>query len=440
MNTPSETEERSERKPLDYLKIFFRRKWLIVIPAVLGIIGGIVGANTLPRVYEASTLILVEEGRIINPLIQGLAVSTSVAQRLAILREQILGWDRINQLITKLDLAKDVKTQLEFEKLVKRLRLAIKVKLYGQNIVSILHEEKDPVKAMNIVKTITNIFIEENLRQQNKESENAIAFINEELALYKKKLKQSEVSAMEDELKKLLVDSTEKHPMVIELNKKIAKAKKEIDEGNYEVSPSSVAETDAELKALREELKQLRGESATSSLEANDSGANRSRLATNTNEKIYKLLLLERVDNVAKEDANVNRKLYNVLLERLETAKITQRLEASKEGTRYTILDPARLPLKPVKPNKFGVLMLGAFIGLCGGVGLVSVVELLDHSFLNIDEAKKFFELPILGATSRITTQDDLKVQRSRNIKITIISIAIGVLLLVVIIFNLISG
>ncbi|OGL94200.1 hypothetical protein A3H12_04735 [Candidatus Uhrbacteria bacterium RIFCSPLOWO2_12_FULL_47_9] len=434
------------KHPLDYVKTVFRRKWLIIIPAVIGIIGGIIAADILPKEYETSTLILVEEGRVINPLIQGLAVSTSVAQRLAVLREQILGWDRINQLITKLDLAKNVKTQYDFENLVKQLRAKIQVKLYGNNIIRISYEQKDPARSMNVVKTITDIFIAENLRQQSKESENAINFINEELDLYKKKLKQSEVAGMEDQLKKLLVDSTEKHPMVIELRKKIAKVKQEVEEGNYEVSTGSIADSGEELKKLKEELKQLQDDSSSSGSAAPVSaagkgGENRSMLASNTNEKIYKLLLLEKVDNVAKEDTNVNQKLYNELLKRLETAKITQRLEASKEGTRYTILDPARMPLKPTKPNRPLVLLMGLFVGLCSGVGLAFGVDILDNSFLGVDQAKAHLELPILGAVSKIITRADLQAQKVRNKRITGISVLVSVVLLIVIIFNvLIAG
>ena len=216
-----DTQSTSERRPLDYLKIVCRRKWLLVISLVLGVIGGLIAGNTMPRIYRASTLMLVEEGRIINPLIEGLAVSTSTAQRLAILREQILGWDRINQLIKKLNLAKEVRNQLEFEDLVKRLRKNIIVRLHNRNIISISYEDKEPLQAQNIVKTVADIFIAENLRQQNRETDVAISFINDQLVLYQKKLKQSEISAMEDRLNELLVDSTDKHPMVVELRKKV---------------------------------------------------------------------------------------------------------------------------------------------------------------------------------------------------------------------------
>lgn len=428
-----------QKKPLDYVKIIFRRKWLVIIPTVIGIIGGIIAANTLPKIYRASTLILVEEGRIINPLVKDLAVSTSTEQRLAVLREQILGWDRINQLIRTLNLAKDVNSQLQFEELVKNLRKGIKVNLYSENIISILYDGKDAEQAKNIVQTITDIFIAENLRQQSKETENAITFINDQLNLYQKKVKQSEVAAMEEKLKALLVDSTAKHPMVIELKKQIDAVNDELAKGDYSVRETSLADSDTELKALKEELKDIKSELSTSSLDASDAGVNRSRFAATTNDKLYKLLLLDKINQVTSpEDINVNKMLYDKLLERLETAKITQSLEASKEGTRYTVLDPTRLPLKPVKPNKALVLLMGIFIGSCAGGGLVFIAEMLDHSFLGVDEANAFLELPVFGAISKIVTIDDLKLQKLRNARITLVSVITALALIFVIMFNIV--
>ena len=426
------------KKPLDYLKIFFRRKWFIIIPTVLGILGGLVAGNMMPKIYEASTLILVEEGRVGNPLMQGLAVSTSTAQRLGVLREQILGWDRVNQLINSLSLAKDIQNQLQFENLVKSLRKNIIVRPRGNNVISISYEGMDPQQAQNIVKTITDIFIAENLRQQNKETDDAIAFINDQLGLYKKKLKQGEISDMEDQLNKLLVDSTDKHPMVIELRKKIATTKEEMEKGNYEVKVNDLASSDTELKKMRGELKQMRESLSTPSIDSMSGGANRAKFAASTNEKLYKLLLLERIDMVASRDSSVNERLYNVLLERLETAKITQRLESSKEGTKYTILDPARLPLKPVSPNKMLLLLTGLFLGGCFGIGVVFTMELLDRSFIGIDEAKTFLELPILGAVSKIITQTDMKIQRMNRFKIAVLSIVLGIVLVIAIIYNVV--
>jgi len=429
-----------QKKPLDYLKVFFRRKWFIIIPTLIGLIAGIVAVNVLPRVYQASTLVLVEEGRVINPLIEGLAVSTSVAQRLTILREQILGWDRINQLISKLGLANNVRSQKEFEGLVKHLRKNIRVTLRGHNIIHIVYRGEDPENAKNIVKTITDLFIAENLNQQERETDNAISFINDQLALYQKKLKQGEITEMQEKLSTLMLDSTGKHPMVIELNKKIEAGKKDLELGRYRLDSADSDTQSSEIKSLKEELKGFREELTTSSLDANKGGANRAKLASATNEKLYKLLLLERVNTVTSADAGVNKKLYDELLSRLETAKITQRLEASRDGTRYTVLDPARMPLTPVAPNKLYVLMAGIFFGMCTGMGLVFLMEMLDRSFLSVEESRAHIDLPFLGAISKIVTEKDVALQKVRNIRITGASVLVGLTLFVVIVFNVLLG
>ena len=149
-------------------------------------------------------------------------------------------------------------------------------------------------------------------------------------------------------------------------------------------------------------------------------------------------MLIDKLGDVVARDAKVNEQLYNILLERLETAKITQSLEASKEGTRYTILDPARLPLKPIKPNKIIILMMGLFLGVCAGVSSVFISEMLDHSFLDVEGAKAALGIPVLGAISKIVTQADIRAQKMRNIQITGISLMMTVLLVMAIIFNVI--
>jgi len=140
-------------KPIDYVKTIFRRKWFIIVPTVIGLVGGLIAGNVLPKVYESSTLMLIEEGKIINPLIQGIAVSTTIAQRTAVLREQIVGWDRLLQLIKSLNLAKDVKNQSQFEALVRKLRGNIIVRLRANNVIGISYRSSDALQSKNVVQT-----------------------------------------------------------------------------------------------------------------------------------------------------------------------------------------------------------------------------------------------------------------------------------------------
>lgn len=423
------------RHPVDYLKVFFRRKWLFVPPIFLGLVISIVMCFVLPPTYESSTVILVEEEKIINPLIQDLAVSTSVLQRMQTLKEQILSWTSLVELTKKLDLAKDAQTQLQFENLIKGLRKNILVNMRGPNLIRLSYFGKNPQETQLITKTLTDIFIEENMRSQTKETDVAINFIKDQLQLYKRKIKESEIASMEEQLTKLLADSTEQHPVVKELRQKINAAVKELDSGEYKVSEFLQPKASPVLQALQKEIEKLaQPEPATgvASIDQNAYAQNNND-SSDSNVNIYRLLLMDKLDSVLARDMKVNDNIYNMLLQKLETAKITQRLEASKEGTRYTILDPPRLPLEPSKPNKVLVLFLGLFLGAVSGTGLVFGKEFMDNSVLDIEDAKQSFELPVLGAISRLTTQEELDKEKYGKKKLVVISLTSAAVLIFIV-------
>jgi polysaccharide biosynthesis transport protein len=422
--------------PMDGFKIFFRRKWLLIVPTYIGLVLGIIVCFIMPPVYQANTLIMVEEEKIINPLIQGLAVSTTAAQRMENIKEQILGWNSLSELAKKLGLDKNAQTQPQFESLIKELKDGISVDMVkGSNTIKIAYFGKNPEQARLITKTLSDILVERNLRSQTKETNLAIDFINEQLGVYKRKIKETEVADLEDQLKNLLVDSTEEHPLVRELRHKLSIAKKELETGEYKVASSDKVVDGSVYKVLQQELdKIIEGKAGV------PGGQPTYTSNDNKGETVYKTVLADRLDSVAMaRDKNVNENIYNMLLQKLETAKITERLEASKQGTRYSIIDPPRLPLKPASPNKPLIIFLGAFLGACVGTGMVLGKEFMDQSFLDIEDAKQNLELPVLGAISRLTTQEEIAEEKEKQKKLvkTVLSYSVA-LILVAILFSLI--
>lgn len=422
-----ELEVSQSRNPADYLKIFFRRKWLIIAPAFVGLVLGIVAAFLLPPEYESYTVILVQEEKSLNPLMQGLAVSTSVADRMKTIKEQLLGWNSLVSLTQKLNLDKRAENQGQFEALVLGLRRNIDVSVKGANLIRISYSGKNPKETQLVAKTMTDILLEENMKAQTKETDVAIGFIKDQLELYKRKIKESEISDLEDQLKRLLVDSTEEHPLVKELRYKIAVAKKELASGDYEMPKSSKPADEQTATLIKSELDKLTGGTSAAAMSAADPRAPPS----DPNTSIYKMMLMDKLDSVLARDMQVNENIYNMLLQKLETAKITQRLEASKQGTRYTIIDPPRLPLQPSKPNKPLVIFISFFLGCALGIGCVFGREFMDKSFLDIEDAKNSLELPVLGGISRLTTQEEIDKEKSKQ-KV-LITIGLGSALVVII-------
>lgn len=415
------------RNPVDYLKVFFRRKWLFIAPLFIGLVLSILACFLLPLSWQSSAIILVEEEKIINPLIQNLAVSTTAVQRMQSIREILLGWNSLVELTKKLGLDKDAQTQSQFENLILGLRKNIDVRMRQPNIIQISYIGKNPQQTQIVAKTLTDILVEKNMESQTKETDVAIKFIKEQLAIYKRKIKESEIAKLEEELKKLVMDSTEQHPLVRELRGKIAIARKELESGEYEVKGGDQLILDSTREAMKQELDKIISQEKDVYSGANAYAA---ESIHDPNVSIYKLLLMDKVDSSLARDMNVNENIYNMLLQKLETAKITQRLETSREGTRYTIIDPPRTPLKPIKPNKALVVFMGLFLGLFSGAGLVLGREFMDHSFLDIEDAKQNLELPVLGAISRLTTQEEIDKEKYIKKKLIIIALVSSAVLI----------
>ncbi|MFH1413468.1 MAG: GNVR domain-containing protein [Candidatus Omnitrophota bacterium] len=416
------------RNPLEYLRVFFRRKWLFASPIFVCLVISIMACFLLPPLYESSTTIMVEEEKIINPLIQNLAISTAASQRMDSIREVLLGWNSLVELTSRLDLAKNIKTQVDFEGFIEDLRDNISVRMKQWNVIVISYVGGDPQQTQLVAETLTDILVSRNMESQTRETDVAIDFIQEQLVIYKRKIKESEISDLEDQLKNLLIDSTEQHPVVIELRQRLDSAKADLKSGEFDIAVSGEPVSESARKALKTQLDRII-ETETRALTI-PSNITR-QPPQDSSDAIYKLLLMDKVGTSNARDIDVNERIYQMLLERLETAKITQRLEVSKEGTRYTIIDPARLPLKPTQPNRIKVIFLGLMLGGFAGTSLVFSREFLDRSFLDIEDAKQELNAPVLGAISRVTTQREIDKEKNRRITLVTVSLVVSFLLII---------
>jgi len=207
-----------------------------------------------------------------------------------------------------------------------------------------------------------------------------------------------------------LIDSTEEHPMVKDLRAQINQKMEELKKENLQYSEDaklSSSSTNPLIEQIQKTLDSIGGDkTAADSAKAEGAGDDKA---------LYKVALIDKLDNVMARDFSVNETIYNTLLQRLETAKITQRLQSSQEGTKYTIIDPPRVPLAPIEPNVPLVIVIGLFLGTVVGGGLILMVEFLDRSFLDVQEASEFLGVPLLGVISKINTVESLYEVKEKN-------------------------
>jgi len=101
---------------------------------------------------------------------------------------------------------------------------------------------------------------------------------------------------------------------------------------------------------------------------------------------------------VLKRDVDVNKGLYDSLLQRLNEVSVS----ASNKATNIQILDKAILPKSPFKPNLTFNVILAIIFGLTGGIGIVFLVEYFDNSIKDTDDIEKKADLPMLGVIPHI--------------------------------------
>lgn len=119
-------------------------------------------------------------------------------------------------------------------------------------------------------------------------------------------------------------------------------------------------------------------------------------------------------------DNRVNENIYEMLRMKVEENRLTAE-EVKEKGTKYTILEKARLPLKPSKPQILLTSIVAFILGALSGFGCVFLAEFADHSFRGVEDAKRFLELPILGAIPTIADGNSLMATRRQRRRIAIV-------------------
>jgi polysaccharide chain length determinant protein (PEP-CTERM system associated) len=93
---------------------------------------------------------------------------------------------------------------------------------------------------------------------------------------------------------------------------------------------------------------------------------------------------------------------YTNLLAKSENARMSANLERRQIGEQFRVLDPARLPERPVSPNRPQINAMGVFGGLAAGIGLVLLLEYRDRSLRTEADVRTALGLPVLAVIRRM--------------------------------------
>ena len=311
-------------------------------------------------------------------------------------------------------------------------------------LVKVVFNTPDPALSARLANTHAQVYIRQGLGLRTQANEEAQRFLQEKLVELKGRIGQSEAALNNYRRERKIVSLDDKENMVVErlsdLNKRVTEAEAErigleaqiraIRKQDYKSLPAISASPI--VQTLKQQLAQREGEVAQLStlvkpghprLDGMKAQVEETRrqlmgeihkvvrgvestyvVATAKESALRDKMERQKAESLGLKDAAVqyailarevdtNRQLYDSVLQRMKETGVAAELRASN----VSIIDKAQPPHTPSKPQKKKTLLLGALIGLIGGVGLALVLEYLENTLKTPEEVERYLRLPHLG-------------------------------------------
>jgi capsular exopolysaccharide synthesis family protein len=119
-----------------------------------------------------------------------------------------------------------------------------------------------------------------------------------------------------------------------------------------------------------------------------------------------------------------NRQAYIMIMQKAKQAE----LDRVFSGSNISILSPPSVPLGAVSPNKGRIVLIGALLGLLGGIGFALVIDHFDTSAQKPQDVEKLLNVPILGTLPLVGSparfMEELRINSRMDPKVSTVEFA----------------
>ncbi len=358
-----------------YLFIFKRWAWLLIIGAMLGVAGGYVGSLYQTPIYQSTTKALISrppDQRISDPY-----SSYYDEQQTAI---------TYTQLILTQPVLEKVSQQLGFQVSAGQINVQ---QTRDTQIVSVTVEDPDPQRAASIANTLIRVFIqynedlqtgryqdsEDSIQTQLKQVEGQISSIQTEIDQLSNAGLEEQKTKVGAQIDVLQSQITELKVAIVDLQPK-AKTSWQPTPTLTSEEYAAVQEKQAQLDELEPVLKQY--------------------------QQIYANMLVQGIDGVGSTDSRLtslqtNLALYQQIHSNLLNSYENIRLERLRTTTNIVQLERAEPASGPVRPKPLTNIALGCVVGIMLAAGVVTMIEYLDDTIKTPDDIARLMNITVVG-------------------------------------------
>ena len=341
----------------DLLRIFHKRKFIIVTTFLAVTTITAVYLFMQEPVYESSTTVKILERQSLAGLLTEWIVY-SPADLMESQTKIIKGFPIIKKVALRLGLIDDSTPISKVHSVVGSLQGKITTETINRtNIIRIAVFASSAKEAMDLANTVAHVYVEENLLEKRKQANTAHNFIKDQLSQLQGRLEEGE-----ERLREFGVGVWD-----VKLSGPL---QKKLVDAEFELTTLMQKYTDkhASVMKQKEQIKEL--------------------------ESQLGILSKQELDYIRLDrEVEANKKVYSMLKEKLEEARITEAQKISD----VSIVNPAVMPHSPVSPQKQTNVLIGGMAGLILGFTIAFLFETLDTSIGTIEDVEKSVKLPVLG-------------------------------------------
>ncbi len=222
------------------------------------------------------------------------------------------------------------------------------------------------------------------------------------------------------ELESLLQKYSNKHPDVIRIKREIEIIESEPrDPGPGKISTSAAPTGNPLKQVLRKQIADIDAEIQTLQKQRDQIGVQIGTLQSRVDATPIRAIELSKISR----GYEITLRKYQDLLGKTLESELSENMEKKQEGERFQLLDAANFPLKPLRPNRLMIGLIGFLLGLGGGFGLAIVWDNWDTSFRKSDDINAYVNVPVLATIPALMTRGSVIEQRRAQSVLVLASI-----------------
>lgn len=425
--------------------ILKERYLLVVIPAVLCAIAGVLAAFLLPTVYRSSATMLVESPQLPEDVI-GTGSVDIVDQRIAKFRQQVLSRPRLIELIQKHRLYTDERSQKSLSEIIDDMRNATKIEAVSAEVqrmvggrsstiaFSLSFDYKSASEAQAVAQDMTEQVLLLDATKNSEQAESTVRFLGDQATAL-----QTQISEVESQIEAIKAQNglalsnpgmmamggpnggfdvqiialqrdnallraqreaqqtaAQRDPLVAAAEAELAAAQARYSDGHPDIAIARRRLSEAQRLAASNQAKRP-ADTVDQQIAANN--AQIQALQTMRGQELARLSsaqnAMARAPLIEQQIAQQQQRLdqltaqYEAVSSRLMQAQGSAKAESEQKGERLSVIDPPVVPEDPTSPNRPLLIAGGLIAGVGLGLFIALAAEIIWRPIRDMDDIRR---------------------------------------------------